>query len=165
MYKFFNVLIMLFLLTQASQAQIGRGKNFGFGIILGEPTGATLKYWTSRDNALAFSIGGSYFGSPRIGADYLWHFDAFRSRIVELYAGPGAAIGIGEGGGGWYKGEKGRFYYRDDGAGLAIRGVFGVNVIPERTPLEIFFEFGALIGIAPDFGSAIDVALGVRFYP
>ncbi len=143
------------------------GKNFGFGIIIGEPTGATIKYWFDNDNALAASIGASYFGSPRIGVDYLWHFDAFNSRIVNLYAGPGGVIGFGTGNNGyWYSDNKGRFYYRSSSnAGLAIRGVFGLNVVPQRTPLEFFLEFGTLVGLVPNFGSAIDLALGVRFYP
>ncbi len=166
MKKILLVIIVLFFAAGFTKSQTRpNGKNFGFGIMIGDPTGASLKYWTDRDNALAFSLGSSYFGSPRIGVDYLWHFDAFQSRIVNLYAGPGAALGIGEGRGIWYKSDKGKFYYRDDGVGIGIRGVFGINVVPERTPMEIFFEFGTLIGLAPDFGSAVDVALGVRFYP
>lgn len=142
-------------------------KDFGFGIILGEPTGAVVKYWFNNENALVVNLGASYFGSPRLGADYLWHFDAFDSRIVNLYAGPGAVIGFGEGGGGyWYGDKKGRFYFRDeDNAGFGIRGIFGINVVPTRAPLEFFLEFGTLLGLVPDFGSAIDLGLGVRFYP
>jgi len=30
---------------------------------------------------------------------------------------------------------------------------------------EFFFEIGVLLGLVPDFGSAVDVALGMRFYP
>ncbi len=138
------------------------GKKFGFGIIVGDPTGLTLKIWTSKPNAFAFSLGKSYFGSPRIGMDYLWHFDAFNSDVAKLYAGPGGVIGIGEGTGFYYKDKYKR---TGNDLGLGVRGVFGVNVIPERTPLEIFFEVGALVALTPDFDSAADVALGMRFYP
>ena len=31
-----------------SFAQSPEGKNFGFGIVLGDPTGGTAKFWTSR---------------------------------------------------------------------------------------------------------------------
>jgi hypothetical protein len=143
-------------------AQSPQGKSFGFGIKLGDPTGATLKFWTTRPNAFVIDVGASYFGSPRIGVDYLWHFDAFNSDIAKLYAGPGGAIGIGRGKGFWYKDRYGRL---DNELGVGMRGVFGVNVIPQNTPLEIFFEIGALVAIIPDFGSAADVALGLRFYP
>lgn len=145
-----------------------QGRDFGFGIIIGEPLGGTIKYWFNSENALDADIGGSYFGSPRLDVDYLWHFDAFRSRVVKLYAGAGGAIGFGTGGGGFFYGdERGRFYVRGAGndLGFGIRGLFGLNVIPERTPLEIFFHLGVLIGLAPVTGSALDVALGLRFYP
>jgi hypothetical protein len=48
---------------------------------------------------------------------------------------------------------------------LAARGVFGVNVIPQNTPIEIFLEVGLLVGLTPSFGSAGDVAIGIRYYP
>jgi hypothetical protein len=166
-YGYLLIFISLLMFSNSfSQFRYNR-KDFGFGIIIGEPTGATIKYWVDNDNALVASIGSSYFGDPRLGIDYLWHFDAFNSRVVNLYAGPGGVIGFGKGGGGyWYSDHKDRFYYRSgSNAGLGIRGVFGLDVVPQRTPLEFFFEFGTLVGLAPDFGSAIDVAVGVRFYP
>ena len=166
--KYF-ILLILFLVGMQNYrifAQGPNGKNFGFGIILGEPTGFTGKYWTNPQNAIEFNIGTSYFGKPRIDFNYLWHFNAFRSSIVELFAGPGLVMGFGEGKGFWYEWRKDKFYYRSgDGIGLAVSGLFGLNIIPRDTPLEIFLEAGVLIGLAPDFGSAGNLALGVRFYP
>jgi len=165
MRKLFVLAVTIFIIisSQSIFAQSPQGREFGFGIMLGDPTGATLKFWTNYENAFVVDIGSSYFGSPRIDGDYLWHFNAFRSNIVKLYAGPGVAIGLGNGHGFFYNDEG--FYVRTGGAGLGVRGVFGVNVIPQTTPLEFFFEVGLLVGIAPDFGSAVDAALGLRFYP
>jgi hypothetical protein len=148
-------------------AQGPKGKDFGFGLVLGDPTGLTAKLWTNKENAFAFSLGRSYFGSPRIQVDYLWHFDAFQSSVVKMYAGPGLGLGFGrESHGFWYKGSKGRWYYRDsDDFGLAMRAVVGINIIPKRTPLEIFVEFGPNVGILPSFGTGIDAGAGIRFYP
>lgn len=162
MKKLLLILILFMTAGTFTQAQSPQGKSFGFGIIVGDPTGLTMKVWTNKENAWVFAVGASYFGAPRIGVDYLWHFDAFNSNIVELYAGPGGVIGIGGGKGFWY---KDRFVRTGNELGLGVRGVFGVNVVPQNTPLEIFFEIGALIAMAPDFGSAADVALGMRFYP
>lgn len=144
-------------------AQSPQGKDFGFGIILGDPTGGTVKFWTKNNNAFVIDLGASYFGSPRINVDYLWHFDAFESRIAKLYAGPGGVIGFGEGHGLYYKNKLVR--KDDDRFGIGGRGIFGVNVIPINEPLEFFFEFGVLIALAPDFDSFVDVGLGMRFYP
>ncbi len=95
------LLIAVFLILSVPQllSFAPRNKSFGFGIMVGEPTALTIKIWTSKENALVFSLGNSYFGSLRIGADYLWHFNSFNSNIVNLYAGPGVAVGIGESGG------------------------------------------------------------------
>lgn len=135
----------------------------GFGIVLGDPTGLTLKHWISSSQALAAYLGGSYYGAPRLGADYLWHFDAFQSRIVQLYADAGIAIGFGKAVRWW--GDRGYKYYSSEQARIGVRGMFGLNVAPRRTPLELFLEFGPLITIAPGFASSIDIALGMRFYP
>lgn len=169
MRKFNLVVIALllgFLFISSGNAQGPQGKKFGFGLILGDPTGGTIKYWTNNENAFDFYIGSSYFGKLRIGADYLWHFDAFNSNIVKMYAGLGLAVGVGSGHGIWYKENKNKFYYwEDDGIGLGARGLFGINIIPKKVPLEIFLELGPLMGITPNYGVNIDAAIGIRFYP
>ncbi len=154
------IIISSFIQTYAQFSPHNR--KTGFGIIVGEPIGLTLKVWPDYDRAFVFDLGNSYFGDLRFDVDYLWHFNAFRSRIVNLYAGPGGVLGIGGGNGFWY---KGKYHRTSNDLGLGVRGVFGINVIPERTPLEIFFELGVLVGLAPDFGSTVDAALGMRFYP
>lgn len=167
---------LLFMLTALSSqlfAQGPAGKDFGFGLILGDPLGATIKYWTSPTNALVADIGESYFGSPRIDVDYLWHFNSFNSHVVNIYGGIGGAVGFGTGYGYYgvfYKKdfEGHPFYYRsyyNSEVGFGIRAIFGLNIVPRRTPLEFFVEAGPLIGISPAFGVGFDFALGVRFYP
>jgi len=166
--KFFAVVMAALVCSLSAYGQGPKGKEFGFGLMVGEPLGGTVKYWLNKENALVGDIGRSYFGNPRLQVDYLWHFDAFQSQVVKLYAGPGLGLGFGrEGYGIWYKrGKDDVFYYRKDGdVGIAARAVFGLNVIPKRTPLEIFLEMGPNIGIVPGFGVAFDVAAGVRFYP
>lgn len=164
MKKYVILIILIITISGLSKAQSYSpyGREFGFGIMVGDPLGATLKFWTQPDNAFVVDVGASYFGSPRIGVDYLWHFNAFRSSIANLYAGPGGVLGIGEGNG-FYDNNK---YHRGGGElGLGARGVVGVNLVPRDTPLEVFFEIGVLLALAPDFGSGVDVGLGIRFYP
>ncbi len=160
----FVVTIFLLVSSQSLFAQSPQGRNWGFGIMLGDPTGLTAKYWTTDVNAFVFDLGSSYFGSPRLDADYLWHFDAFHSDIAKLYAGPGVALGFGKGHGFYYSQNNG-FYVRSSGGGFGVRGIFGVNIIPRNEPLEFYFEAGLLVGITPDFGSAVDAAVGIRYYP
>lgn len=162
---FFILIICTGTMINQLYAQSPAGKNFGFGLVLGEPTGLTLKFWTQRNNAFVIDVGESYFGSPRIGVDYLWHFNAFNSNVARLYAGFGGALGIGRSNGFYYSNHDGFFYRSDNGLGLGLRGVLGVNVIPERSPIELFLEAGLLVGLSPAFGSAGDVGIGIRFYP
>jgi hypothetical protein len=162
--------LILSLKPQKSFSQ-GPGGDFGFGLILGEPLGGTIKYWTSQTNAIVGDVGASYFGEPRFDVDYLWHFYSFRSRIVALHAGIGAAVGFGNG---YYDIIYARdieghpFYYRayyNSNVGFGVRAIFGLEIYPRRTPLEFFIEAGPLIGISPAFGVGWDLAAGVRFYP
>lgn len=169
--KFIRIITLalsLFLALNEANAQSGRSGNFGFGLMGGEPSGITIKYYTSGENAFDAYIGSSYFGKLRVGGDYLWHFNAFNSNIVKMYAGVGATFGFGRGDGFFYKNNnKDRFYYWEDNSstGIAARALLGINIMPRNTPLEIFFEVGPLIGIAPNFGSNFEGALGIRFYP
>ncbi len=162
-----NYLIMIILVlisfeyTEA-QTYSPHGKKFGFGIMVGDPLGVTLKFWTHSNNAFAVDVGSSYFGSPRVGVDYLWHFNAFNTSIANLYAGPGGVIGFGEGNGFWF---RGRYVRARGNVGLGARGVVGVDFVPRDTPIEAFFEIGVLLALAPDFDSGVDVGLGIRFYP
>ena len=149
------LLLTILCFNTSARAQGPGGKSFGFGLILGEPLGGTVKIWTSPVNALVGDIGASYFGSPRLQVDYLWHFDPFHSRIVKMYAGPGLALGFNEG--------EGRF--GGNGMAIGMRAIFGLNIVPTAVPLEIFVEAGPLIGIVPGFGAGFDGAVGVRFYP
>lgn len=157
-----TIILLCLVFNEYSFAQSPQGKNFGFGIMLGDPTGGTAKFWTSRQNAFVLSLGKSYFGSPRVGVDYLWHFNSFNTNTANLYAGVGGAIGFGEGRGFWY---KDKYFRTKDEAGVGARGLFGINFIPRDTPLELFFEIGVLMSLTPDFDTGADAALGIRFYP
>ena len=54
--------IILFTGLIPTNAQyMPQGKKFGFGIILGDPTGGTAKIWVKREKALAFYLGASFF--------------------------------------------------------------------------------------------------------
>ena len=63
-------LSLIFPTASATLAKDNSKGDFGFGLQAGDPSGFTIKYWTSRRNAFAAYLGGSYFGSPRIGVDY-----------------------------------------------------------------------------------------------
>ena len=164
---------VLFLATVTSSfAQGPKGRSFGIGVSLGEPTAVTARFWLSKSNSWDLAIGSSAVGNPHIHADYLWHFnDALDSRVFSLYAGVGGILGLGDKDNGVFikikNGKvKDRWYYSDDNDfAIAAKGVFGLNVIPRNTPLDIFLEINPVLGISPGFGFDIQPALGIRYYP
>lgn len=159
--KYLLLIVMLLTITTYSQAR----KEWGFGISIGDPTGLTAKYNVNQINAWNFNLGSSYFGGLRIGADYLWHFNAFNSRYVAMHAGFGGVLGFGTGKSFFYKDRGDLFYIRDRGVGVAVRGIVGIDFYPGSSPFEIYFELGPLLGFIPKTGGALDLALGFRFYP
>jgi hypothetical protein len=68
------IIILLLLLGTISPAQ---DKGYGIGIVLGEPSGLSGKYWLNNTNALDFGLGFSFtsFNNSRIqlNRDYLWN--------------------------------------------------------------------------------------------
>ena len=121
----------MFLIVRGAVAQ---DRGFGLGVIIGEPTGLSAKYWLSHDNALDFglgwSVGGNWVGRARshddrgrrvhYHMDYLWHsFNAIHSnQRFPLYYGIGGRLNAGAG-------------YDES---LALRGVIGIVWLPLNTP-------------------------------
>src|SRR5258708_36092735 len=152
--KFIVLGLLVFPLLQPRQSIAQPQGDFGFGLILIEPLGATVKYWTAPNQAIDADIGESYFGLPRVDVDYLWHFNSFNSHVLLLYGGIGAAFGFGSSG--YYDLYYSRdfeghpFYYRayyNSTFGFGIRMLFGLDIIPKRVPFEFFAQVGPLIGI------------------
>ena len=156
-------LLFLLLLIIAAKPIAAQDHGFGLGLILGEPTGISAKYWTSNDNAFDFGLGfgvggdrikyhGYYYGSSRVHfhVDYLWHsFNAIRSsERFPLYYGIGARFNNGGG----YDGSFG------------IRGVFGIAWFPHSTPIDIFIELVPVFQVTPDAGLGFDAGMGIRYF-
>jgi hypothetical protein len=73
---------------------------FGLGIMLGEPTGLSAKYWMNEKNAiaggLAWSLSHDYL---YVHADYLIHNNKLinvSGTTLPFYYGLGASVGLGD---------------------------------------------------------------------
>lgn len=163
--KHYLIAMAAFCLFFTAQASMGQERPFGLGIIIGEPTGISAKYWTSPTNAFDFALGwgwggdriggrykGYYTGGPRVHfhMDYLWHsFEAIRSEErFPLYYGIGGRINTGAG-------------YNSS---FAVRGVIGIAWMPRNTPVDIFIELAPSLQLTSETGFAIDGGLGARYY-
>lgn len=155
--------ITLFISYNNVSAFAPKGRDMGVGLVLGDPTGATVKFWDGKDVAYNVYVGNSFFGEVAIGADYVKHFNTFENRSVNMHLAGGLVVGIGNGGNWWRRGNKDDFYYRD-GVGIGGRAMMGVNFIPGNTPFELTLQAGPFIGMIPKFGFGFVSDFSVRVY-
>ncbi|MBH24315.1 MAG: hypothetical protein CMH57_07685 [Myxococcales bacterium] len=155
-------LISLVLLTHTERAEANgpAGEDLGAGIILGEPTGLTGKYWFDSSSAvdvhLSFDFSDDAFA---LISDYLLHFNVFTpdSRSIDLPV----YVGIG-----------GKFFVRednndrgdDDDLGLGLRAPVGLSLLLTQAPLEFFVEIALGLRIIPGTEADLDGGIGVRYY-
>jgi hypothetical protein len=148
---------------------------FGLGIIGGNPTGLTGKYFFNREGALDFHLGIGGWGAGRhrdfgIYVDYLHHFDlGVRNSVLHsmaIYVGGGGEIIFDDDGyycGNWRK--RGDCRDRDnDRIWIAARAPIGLNLMFGKVPLELFIEIVPTLYIIQYITFDIDLALGLRFY-
>lgn len=126
-----------------------KGDNFGIGIMIGEPTGLTIKKWMS-DNT-AFDIGAAWSLSDanealHLHSDFLLHNWFEDNPNLAFYYGIGTRTIL------------------DDDAKLGIRIPLGLNYVFEHGPFDVFVEAVPILDIAPDTEFAGNGAVGFRFY-
>jgi len=146
--KVLLICTLLIILTGTSNAQ---QTGFGLGLIIGEPTGLSGKYWinpwTAIDGAFAWSIDKK--SGVHLHSDYLWH----DYRIISVIKGK---LPI-------YYGVGARIVFATDNI-FGVRGVAGLNYIFDVTPLDIFIELVPILDIAPKVGFDLNGAIGIRYY-
>ncbi len=147
---FLSILTSIFLCSVLSANQLG------VGIILGAPTGLSLKFWQSRkvafDLALAWNFENDYF---HLHGDYLYHFpltmEGVSKRTLYSYLGIGA-----------------RMKFKDNTNGnndnlFGLRGVGGLEFIPRSVPLDMFIEIAPVMSFVPKTDFDLEGGLGIRY--
>ncbi len=149
-----NIVIVAFIITStlnfSKNFENERGK-VGVGIILGEPTGLSGKYWLNEFEAIDVGIAYSFIGesSFSLHADYLYHdLDVIiDKREIPVYYGFGF-----------------RFRALDNDPALGARGVIGVVWYHPKYPFDVFFEIVPVFELFPSTSLNLDIAIGGRYY-
>ncbi len=135
----------------------------GIGIIIGEPTGLSLKKWLDNTRAVDAGIAWSFSenDSLHLHADYLLHgFDVISAREAKgrfpVHAGLGARIKFKDSNNG-----RGR---NDNDALVGVRVPFGVSFLPAGSPIDLFAEIVPILDVAPRSDFDLNAAIGARFY-
>lgn len=148
-----SFLFLALAIVPNTQAQIG-GNAFGAGVIFGEPTGLSAKWFRGNDRALDLAVAWSTgrFGSLHVHGDYLIHrYDLISvdSGKLPVYYGIGARM---------------RFADNNHDSHLGIRVPVGLAYQFANDPFEIFFEVVPVIDLMPGTGFDANGGFGVRYY-
>lgn len=150
MNKLLMLLIIFFVIV--SNITSAQSNSFGIGLIVGQPTGLSAKYWTTGSTAFDFGLGYAFEKNSRMHLhfDYLFHTKNIfnTSENIALYYGPGARLRMVENG----------------DSRLGLRFDVGLVWIPRNAPIDVFFEVAPLLDIMPATDFSMNGGAGVRFY-
>jgi hypothetical protein len=131
-------------------------QRFGLGIMIGEPTGITGKYWMNSTNALAGGVAWSFRGpSHRRSSNIHLHLD-YQAHNFNLF-------NVEQGTMGFYYGIGGRLRTGGD-ANIGVRIPLGLNYLFADNPLEIYFEIVPILDLMPQTDLAGNGGIGIRYY-
>jgi len=135
---------------------------FGLGLIVGEPTGLSVKYWLDDKQAVDGAVAWSFWDDDGLSlhADYLWHNYEFLNvgetdGKVPLYFGGGTRLK--------FRHNEGR-HHDDNDLVFGLRAPVGISYIFNGKPLDLFAEIAPILDLAPDVDLAFSIAVGVRYY-
>jgi hypothetical protein len=139
----------------------------GVGIVLGEPSGLSAKFWEDSTHAIDLTMGYSVSNFFVLNSDYLWHFPdlthgtEYGNERIMPYIGVGGTIYIST--------ESGRTdnkFFTNNGSsvGLGIRIPIGAEWLPHKTPFGVFAEVVPGIGIIPSTFGFFQLGIGGRLY-
>jgi hypothetical protein len=134
---------------------------FGLGIIVGEPTGLSGKYYLGDDTAFDFAVGGAFIQRGlQAHADYLWHpwmLEQKEAFVLPAYIGLGARFIIVNA-----RGSD------EDHFRMGLRAVIGVLFDFTNVPLDVFVEAAPVVDyrtkLESKFGFGLNAGAGARYY-
>ena len=148
MRRILSALALLLFIPTVSLAQGGTG----LGIMVGEPTGLSLKTWLGGSEALDAGLAWSFVdeGAVHLHGDYLLHnfgvFNVDRGSLPVYY-------GIGA-----------RAFLKNDDVRLGVRVPLGLEYIFSGSGADLFFELAPLLDLTPETAFSLNGAAGVRYF-
>jgi len=133
----------------------------GVGLIVGEPTGVSGKYYLGNDTAIDAALGAAFLGrGVQVHSDFLWHpwvLDTKESFALPVYIGVGMRILNHDA-----NGED------DDHVRIGVRVPVGIVFDFTKIPLDVFAEVAGVgdLHTAGDstFGLDFNGGAGARYY-
>jgi hypothetical protein len=153
MKKITLFIFLLFSINISLKAQLS---GTGIGIMLGEPSGLSIKKWLTSTTAFDAGVGWSFTenGSIHLHGDYLIHnFDLINisDKKIPVYFGLGARIKM--------KGDA-----DTKGNSIGVRVPVGIVNPFAGSPFDVFLEVVPIFDLSPDTRFSFNSAIGVRYY-
>jgi hypothetical protein len=153
-----NIVILLIMFLFPLSFANSQVKGFGAGIIIGEPTGISVKGWLSPKTAIDAAIAWSFVSqsSMHIHADYLWHTSSLISSSsgeLPFYYGIGGRLKF-----------ENNSDHSSSGTRLGVRVPVGLSYEFNNAPVDIFLEVVPVLDLTPETSLTINSGLGARFY-
>lgn len=147
-----NFLLIIFIFSLTSLKSYSQERGLGLGVMIGEPTGFSGKYWLNKEHALDFGLAYSFVHSNSafsLHGDYLIHLpDLIKSEYrLPVYYGFGA-----------------RIHTSKNGNALGARGVVGIVWMYNYLPIDAFIELAPVFNLFPETSLQLDFAIGGRYY-
>ena len=149
--KRLSIVLFLLIIFYVSFSASAQDKRIGLGIIVGEPTGVSFKYWTTNTTAFDAALAWSFIdgGAFHIHADYIFHnFNLIR---------------ISEGKLPFYYGIGGRIKTANK-TQVGVRVPLGLAYMFNTAPIDIFLEVVPILDLAPKTDFRINAAIGARYF-
>lgn len=134
----------------------------GLGVIAGEPTGLSAKYWLDEEHAVDAAAAWSFWDAHgfEVHSDFLWHdFDLLGSCAgsdsLPLYCGVGARLKFR---------NDDSTHHDDHDTVFGLRVPVGISYLFDGAPIDVFAEVAPLVDLTPHLELNFSVAVGVRFY-
>ena len=145
--KLFSIILLLLFVSMAKAQRSG----MGLGLIVGEPTGISFKYWTGSTTAFDAALAWSFVdeGAFHIHGDYIFHnmrLITIPEGMLPFYYGIGARIKTA------------------DETKLGVRVPLGLAYLFHNVPVDIFLEVVPILDLIPETDFGINAALGARYF-
>ena len=154
------ILILILTILFCFGTLSAQNNSFGIGIILGEPTGLSLKFWTSYSTAIDVAAAWSFIkgSAVHLHADYLLHsFDLIKLDINQLpvYYGIGGRIKFVD----VTDNGNDKHNYR-----VGVRIPLGLDFLPANIPFDFFIEIVPLLDLIPKTEFNVNGGIGFRYF-
>jgi hypothetical protein len=154
------LIILLSAFTAASYGEpANRQGDLGVGVMVGNTTSITGKYWTRPNSALDVSGGAAEDKEGWIQASYVWHVAGILGNATQMqteltpYAGLGGGVGFNR--------VLDDVKYQND---YFLRVPVGLAWLPIRVPVDVFAEVAPTYTVDPEDVIYLSGNLGGRYY-